>query len=673
MADVVPAASLLADIDPYNVRMCGIAGVVALNGDLSPAVAAAVPAMTAALAHRGPDGDGLFSCSFAALGHRRLSIIDRAGGHQPMSNEDDSCWIVFNGEIYNHRAVRRELEARGHRFRTSSDTEVILHAYEEYGTSCVEHLNGMFAFAICDTGRHEVFLARDRLGKKPLFVANFDGFLHFASEIKALRLSPAWDGALDLAALEGYLSLGYFLAPQTIYCHVRKLEPAHWMRIANGRLEARRYWDVTRFDDDVRDDDALGEALEDELRTAVSSRLESEVPLGAFLSGGIDSGLVVSFMAEAEGAGIVTTSVGFDERGHNELEAAALTAGHFKTRHHPDLLQPRLDEVFDEVVRAFDEPFADASAIPTYYVSRAARRHVTVALTGDGGDEAFGGYDFRYDLHALEARLRRFVPGSAGRSTARLLGSWWPRSAYVPRPLRAGNVLENLGWPEDAAYYADLCFVKPWDARALLGLKNGRDPALSPVYEAVTTPYRSCPSSSPLQRALYADLRVYLPNDPLVKVDRTSMAHGLEIRSPLLDHRVVEFAFRIAADRKVRPSRSKYFLRALADARLPQGLAALPKRGFTAPIGEWIKGPYRGWFSDEVLGPDSACSTLLDTNILRQWLNEHVRGQRDRSSPLWTVWCLERWHRLNERPDASKVGRGVDRPERRYKAASGGP
>jgi asparagine synthase (glutamine-hydrolysing) len=632
--------------------MCGIAGVVALSGDLSPAIAGSVPGMTAALAHRGPDGDGHYSCSFAALGHRRLSIIDRAGGHQPMANEDETCWIVFNGEIYNHRDLRRDLESRGHRFRTTSDTEAILHAYEEYGTACVERLNGMFAFAICDTRRREVFLARDRLGKKPIFFANFDGTLHFASEIKALRESPAWNGEVDLSSLEGYLSLGYFLAPQTIYRHVRKLEPAHWMRIAEGRVETRPYWDVTDFDAEVRDDQTVLSELENLLRSAVTGRLESEVPLGAFLSGGIDSGLVVSFMAEAEGAGIVTTSVGFAERGHNELEAAGLTAAHFRTRHHATVLEPKLDEVFDALVAAFDEPFADASAIPTYYVSKVARQHVTVALTGDGGDESFGGYDFRYNLHAFESGLRRFVRGAPGRQAARFLGRRWPRSGRLPRPLRAGNVLENLGWPEESAYYSDLCFVKPWDARALLGLESSRDPADSPVYQQVTAPYRRCSSSSALQRAQYADLKVYLPNDPLVKVDRASMAHGLEVRSPLLDHRVVELAFRIPAARKVRPNRSKFFLRALADSRLPEGLAAMPKRGFDAPIGEWIRGPYRGWFTDEVLAPSSACSTLLDTDLVRRWLSEHVRSERDRASALWTVWCLERWHRLTGQPRA---------------------
>ena len=627
--------------------MCGISAVIALDGDLSPALARDIRPMTDAIAHRGPDGDGFYHSAFAALGHRRLSIIDRAGGHQPMANEDDTRWIVFNGEIYNHKPLRRELEARGHRFKTVSDTEVILHAYEEYGPACVERLNGMFAFVICDTRSREVFIARDRLGKKPVFYGVFGGAVHVASEIKALQRSSAWDGELDLSALEGYVSLGYFVAPQTIYKHVRKLEPGHWMRIANGRIETRQYWDVTEFDTDTRPDAEVLRDLEALLADAVTCRLESEVPLGAFLSGGIDSGLVVSWMAEAQGAGVVTTSVGFEERAYNELDAAKLTADAFKTRHYPEVLQPRLDEVFDTLVDAFDEPFADASAIPTYYVSKAARAHVTVALTGDGGDESFGGYG-RYDLHALEARYRSFIPGAASRALVGWLGQHWPRSQHVPRVLRAGNVLENLGWRPEAAYYADLCFVKPWDARALLGIDSGRSPETSPVYQAVTAPYLRCPSTSALQRAQYADLKIYLPNDPLVKVDRASMATSLEVRCPLLDHRVIEFAFRLPAARKMRPGRSKFFLRELGARRLPAALHSMPKRGFSPPIGEWMRGPYRQWFRDEVLSPSSAVASMLDRTLLARWVEEDQRGQRDRSSALWTVWCLERWARRSQ-------------------------
>src|SRR5580765_8378196 len=406
--------------------MCGISGVFALSGPLAPDVGSALPAMNGALAHRGPDGDGFFSDTRAALGHRRLAIIDRAGGRQPLANEDSSCWIVFNGEIYNHRSLRPLLEAKGHRFRTNSDTEVILHAYEEFGPACVERLEGMFAFVIYDGRRNELFAARDRLGKKPLFVAVLGGTLHFASEIPALMRSPRWRGDLDLTALEGYLSLGYFLAPSTIYKNVFKLLPGHWLRASVRGLETRQYWDVREFDTDHRPDDELLEDIDATLRQAVHDRLESEVPLGAFLSGGIDSGLVVSYMAEALPS-VVTTSVGFGDRAHNELEAAGLTAAHLKTHHYPEQVEPELIPVLDAIAGSFDEPFADSSAVPTHYVSALARTHVTVALSGDGGDEVFGGYDFRYVPHLLEHRVRSVTRPIGLAPVLSAAGRAWPR------------------------------------------------------------------------------------------------------------------------------------------------------------------------------------------------------------------------------------------------------
>jgi asparagine synthase (glutamine-hydrolysing) len=639
--------------------VCGICGAFALDGVLNPAVGRALPAMTAALRHRGPDGDGFYVDDVAALGHRRLAIIDRAGGGQPMTNEDGTCWIVFNGEIYNHKELRGKLIAKGHLFRTTSDTEAILHAYEEYGSFAVDHLEGMFAFAIYDRPRRELFMARDRLGKKPLFYAELAGVLHFASEIKAFYPSPYWDDTLDRFSLEAYLSLGYLLAPATIYRHVRKLEPGHVLLARHRRVETRKYWDVERFDDDRRAEPALLADLEHVLEENVHARLESEVPIGCFLSGGIDSGLVVSFMSGALGPGVVTTSVGFQQAAHNELNAARQTANRFATDHYEEIVQPELEELFDPIVRAFDEPFADSSAIPTFYVARAARRHVTVALTGDGGDETFGGYDFRYATHALEGKLRPLVPGRAGRRLALWLGARWPRSARLPRALRLGNVIENLGRDPAAGYYADLCFIKPWEARELVG-GTGRDPSDSPVYDAVTAPYRRCPSASPIQRAQYADLKVYLPNDPLVKVDRMSMAHGLEVRSPFLDRRLVEFAFRIPTERKVGMFKPKHLLRTLARRRLPAALESLPKRGFTVPIGDWIAGPYRHRYRREVLGNNSAVSGLLDVAHLRAAFREHCDGRADRSYLLWAVWVLERWLTLvHERtqPAAEVVAR----------------
>ena len=628
--------------------MCGISGAFALGPRLPHHARRSVEAINQAMAHRGPDGDGFHETPLVVLGHRRLAIIDRAGGRQPMANEDETCWITFNGEIYNHRSLRPLLESKGHRFHTASDTETILHAYEEFGPACLDRLEGMFTFAIYDGRRQELFIARDRLGKKPLFYTSIGDVLYFASELPPLAYAEGWRGEIDLSALEGYLSLGYFVAPSTIFRDVHKLLPGHWMRVRQGRIDIQQYWDVEEFDSDTRESQELLTDIDNTLRRAVHDRLESEVPLGAFLSGGIDSGLVVSYMAEALGDRLVTASVGFGEAAHNELEAAGVTASHFHSHHHADVIEPRLDEVIGPVTAGLGEPLADSSAIPTWYVSRTARRHVTVALSGDGGDESFAGYDFRYVPHALEASARRLMPG--GRSAAAAwLGSHWPRRRDLPKFLRLGTLLENLGRDPAGAYYADLAFLKPGETRRLMGGAPSTDVTASPVYQAVTEPYRRCPSTDAVQRAEYADLKVYMPNDPLVKVDRMSMAHSLEVRCPLLDRRLVELAFRIPASRKQQARQGKTLLRALARRRLPGKLWELPKRGFTAPIAEWIRTPYATMFRDEVLRPGVAVASYIDVQDLRRRFDEHCRGESDHGYALWAVWVLERWFQQQAR------------------------
>lgn len=623
--------------------MCGICGIFALDGELDPELRAAVPAMTRSLAHRGPDGEGIFTDTVAALGHRRLAIIDREGGRQPMTSEDGSRWIVFNGEIYNHRTLRAQLVDRGHVFRTRSDTEAILHAYEEFGTGCVARLEGMFSFAIYDSRSRELLIARDRLGKKPLYFAELDGALHFGSEIKALRASPAWDPTIDPGSLEGYLSLGYFVAPATVYQKVRSLPAGHWLHVRNGSVRIQKYWDIERFDDHPGSGRALEAEVEEAMAVAVRDRLESEVPLGAFLSGGIDSGLVVSFMADALGDAVTTTSVGFAEAAHNELDAAAVTAAQFHTSHHVDIIEPGIEGVIDRVVDGFDEPFADASAIPTFHVASMARRRVTVVLSGDGGDEAFGGYSFRYAPHALEGIARALVPGRPGRAWLRWLASRWPRSPRVPHALRWSTLLDNVSRDPAEAYFSDLCAVKPAIARRLLGLAPLASVSGSSVYQAVTEPYRRCPSKSAVQRAQYADLKIYLANDVLVKVDRMTMQHGIEVRCPLLDHRLIELAFRIPRHKKMPRLRSKHLLREIAHRRLDPRRARLPKHGFSAPVAEWIAGPCADRFREDVLAPGSRVASLIDASHARRMFDEHRAGGAQHGQALWTVWMLARW------------------------------
>ncbi|MHC4952308.1 MAG: asparagine synthase (glutamine-hydrolyzing) [Planctomycetota bacterium] len=624
--------------------MCGLCGAFGLHGDIDPSLHNALQAMNDAIRHRGPDEDGFFRDKRVALGHRRLSIIDVAAGHQPMSDPDGRFQIVFNGEIYNHLALRAELEPKGYEFRTHCDTETIIHAYAEWGTSCPERLFGMFAFAIYDAREGTMFLARDRLGKKPLFYAEFDGMLHFASEVASLRESPLWNGEVDRDLLEPYFALGYIPAPATIYRKVKKLEPGHWLLARDGRITTQSYWDVTDFDSDTRSTSEIADAVDALLGECVSDRLESEVPLGAFLSGGIDSGLIVSYMADALENSPLTCSVGFGDKEHNELEAAGLTASRFATQHHTEMLKPDLTEILPHIAPAFDEPFADPSAIPTWYVCRMARQHVTVCLSGDGGDESFGGYDFRYLPHAWEESIRRRLPGRPAQALLRALGRVWPRRRWLPRFLRLGTVLDNLGGDAVDAYFSDLCFLKPREVGQLIGSDIGRDPRSTWTYGAATDAYRRCPSDSVIQRAEYADLKVYLPNDVLVKVDRMSMQHSLEVRCPLLDHRLVELAFRIPMSSKMPDLEPKHLLRRLGKRRLPPELLTMPKRGFTAPVGRWLAERFADVWTDEVLAPNSFCSTVTDIELLRRWQKEHRAGQRDRSYPLWAAWMLERWH-----------------------------
>jgi asparagine synthase (glutamine-hydrolysing) len=639
--------------------MCGICGAFALSGDLDPAIANALPAMTQALAHRGPDGEGYYTDRRVAIGHRRLSIIDRTGGAQPMQNEDGTCWITFNGEIYNHKDIRRRLAGLGHTFRTHSDTETIVHAYEQFGPACTDHLEGMFAFAIYDGRAGTLFLARDRIGKKPLYYAIFNGVFHFASEIKAIAESPYWDDRAGTAALEGYLSLGYFVAPETPFEHVRQLPAAHWLMVKDGQIAIREYWDIPAMGDSTADARTVLRDLDGLLESAVNDRLETEVrPLGAFLSGGIDSGLIVSYVSQGQRTQLVTVSVGFDSADHNELQSAALSARHCRTVHHEHIVRPRVDEVLDPILRAFDEPFADSSAIPTYYLCRTARQHVTVALSGDGGDESFAGYDFRYKAQRIEGWIRENASDRLRTGGARALSSVWPRWTRLPRGLRLGTLFDNLAGPAEDAYYADLCFLKPTAARALLGIRGNHDPRASAVFESVVAPFRRWPSASLLQRVQYADLKVYLPNGPLVKVDRMSMWHGLEVRCPMLDRRVVEFAFRQPTVRTMPGLRGKFLLRSLAQTRLPEPLWRLPKRGFSAPVGSWLAGEFAGPFRDEVMGTNSFVNSVCDGHEVKALFEQNRARTADHGYALWALWMLERWRMRYARRGTPSTSQG---------------
>ena len=628
--------------------MCGICGAVGLANGVEASTVERVGRMSDALKHRGPDGFGFYRDRQAVLGHRRLAIIDRARGAQPLSNEDGSIWIVFNGEVYNHRALRPRLESLGHRFRTSSDTEAIVHAYEEFGVECVEHLEGMFAFAIYDRPRQQLFIARDRLGKKPLFYADWEGTFYFSSELESLLQAAPAPPDIVRPHLQEYFTLGYISAPRTAYQGVHKLEAASWMLIDRTERRGIRYWDLTNFEIDRRPEQAILGDLEQLLRSKVSDRLESEVPLGAFLSGGIDSGIVVSYMADMLEA-VRTTSVGFPNSADNELELAGETARLYQTRHTSALVDTPLLPFLATVPSAFGEPFADSSALPTFYVSRRARQEVTVALTGDGGDEPFGGYDFRYVPHLLEHRLRTVTDAPPVRPVVRALGALWPRAAWLPRPLRIGTLLDNLQVDEATAYYRDLCITKPALVETLF-----RNPTPSYIESFVTDTYRRPAGADPVQRSQYADIMIYLANDVLVKVDRMSMRNSLEVRSPFLDHKVVEFAVRLPTELKLRGTKGKYLLRELAKKRLPHSVAHGAKRGFTAPVKGWCTREYAPEFEREVLHASAAVASFLDQEKLRRLYEQTRSGARDFSPMLWTAWVLQRWLSSAPAPSAGR-------------------
>jgi asparagine synthase (glutamine-hydrolysing) len=640
--------------------MCGIAGRFSPLSTLDPNALDEVESMVEALRHRGPDAGGILDRGpLAVLGHRRLSIIDLAQGHQPMSSREGDLWVTFNGEIYNYRALRRELEAKGRVFRTHSDTEAILAAYEQWGEGCPERLEGMFAFALLDVPERKLLLARDHLGKKPLYIRWRDGVLDFASEVHALALAADWKGEIHHAALAYYLRLGFIPSPLSAYRGVEKIEPGECAVVDAEGLRKRRYWDLPAPGAEVeRSIEETLEALDAEIRQAVDLRLMSEVPLGAFLSGGIDSCLVVGHMASLRGPGVKTVTIGFaGEAG--EGPAARLVAEHHRTDHAEFTVKPDLEGFMPRLLKHFGEPFADSSALPTWYVSREARRRVTVALTGDGGDESFGGYDFRYVPHRRDAALRRVFPGRASRLLFRGLAACWPRGNGLPRALRLASVIRNLGMEEDEAFYHDLCFTAPRLADALA-------PDLAPfgkdVESRVRGIYRAGRGGDPLQAIMRADAKLYLPEDVLVKVDRMSMAHALEVRSPLLAKRVVELAFSIPAALKLRDRQSKYLLRALAARRVPPALLQLPKTGFHIPLARWLREDLKEAFAGEVLSAGSPASGFLDGRVLhRLWL-EHQRGQRDHGYTLWTTWALAAWLQASRRgPPAVAARRDVER------------
>lgn len=623
--------------------MCGITGFADLAGHDVEASHSALKRMSDAIVHRGPDEGGAYVDPWVALGHRRLSIIDLSSGQQPMAALGGQLQIVFNGEVYNFRELRTQLQARGHRFLTHSDTEVILLAYAEWGVESIARLHGMFAFAIWDLRSKTLVLARDRVGKKPLYYHHRNGHFAFASELKSLRTDPRCPGEPDPQALDCYFSLGYIPTPATIFRDVYKLPAAHYMVVNSAGHTLHRYWNLSFAGTRQI---SMGEAVEEFealLEDAVRCRLMSEVPLGAFLSGGIDSALVVSSMARQSSSPVITNSIGFADKQYNELEVARAVAAHLGTEHHEFTVEPQATQVIDRIAWHFDEPLADSSAVPTWYVCEMTRRTVTVALSGDGGDESFGGYSFRYAPHMMESKLRHVLPTPLRRMIFGPLGSLWPASVRLPKPLRLKTIFENLAVSDAEAFYSDLAWLRT-DTRAAVYRPEFVEQlrGFTPM-ETVHGLYAHNDASDALGRAQYTDINFYMTDDVLAKVDRMSMAHALEVRSPLLDHRIIEFAARLPATLKLNTQQGKLVLRNLVGKRLPASIQNMPKRGFSIPAARWLREELRPLAEGLIFERGGLIEDLLEPRVVRRLWREHLDGHRDHNVFLWGLMMLGLW------------------------------
>jgi asparagine synthase (glutamine-hydrolysing) len=605
--------------------------------------------MIDAQAHRGPDARGVWSDGLCALGHRRLSIIDLSeAGRQPMSNARGDIQITFNGEIYNFQQLRRELEGLGHCFRTRTDTEVIIYAYEQWGTGCLAKLRGMFAFGIWDRRRRRIFLARDRVGKKPLFYAQFGGHFLFASEMQGLLAYERIPREVDPRAIDAYLSYGYVPAPRAAFEGIYKLPPAHYLtldlKLTGFEKRIERYWSLD-YEPKLRiSEDEACEVLREKMTEAVGLRMISDVPLGAFLSGGVDSSVVVGLMARLSGAKVKTFSIGFNESAYDETAHARRIAGRWETDHHEFIVEPDALSILPKLVRHYGEPYADSSAIPTFYVAQMTRRHVTVALNGDGGDESFAGYE-RYLANYLAERMRS-VPGAA--TAARVLSRVIPDSIDPKsRARRARRFLAVASQPMAERYPRWLKTFQD-DAKPRLyspefsSLLNGHGGSLNALIDGSSPTH---PPTHPIDAAMAIDVASYLPYDLLAKVDITSMANGLEARSPFLDHEVMEFAARLPVEIKFRGGRLKSLLkRAFADLLPPENVNRR-KMGFGVPVGQWFRGPLSDLLRDALLSRGSLDRGYFRESEVRRLVDEHLGRRADHSFHLWNLLMLELWHR----------------------------
>jgi len=622
--------------------MCGIAGIFDTRAkrDVARDI---VERMATVQTHRGPDEAGFHFEPGVGLAHRRLSIIDVSTGQQPLWNEDQSVAVVFNGEIYNFQSLVPELQALGHVFHTHSDTEVIVHAWEAWGEDCVRRFRGMFAFALWDRNRDTFFIARDRLGVKPLYYAVLDdGMLLFGSELKALLQHPGLDRSVDPQCVEDYFALGYVPEPRTIFSGAKKLPPGHMLCVRRGERvgETREYWDVRFAEEAVQSEEAACAELIERLHESVRLRMISEVPLGAFLSGGVDSSAVVAAMAHLSPDPVTTCSIAFDDPQYNESEFAALVAQRYRTRHHVETVASDDFDLIDTLATLYDEPYADSSAIPTYRVCQLARKRVTVALSGDGGDESFGGYR-RYRLHMMEERMRAALPLGVRKPVFGALGRMYPKADWAPRAFRAKTTFEALARTSVEAYFHTISVLRDRERHALYS--GGFRAQLSgySAQEIFRAHAQRAQTDDALSMIQYLDMKTYLVGDINTKVDRASMAHSLEVREPLMDHELVEWVASLPSSVKLRGAEGKYLFKRALEPYLPHEVLYRPKMGFAVPLSRWFRGPLKQRVRDAVLGERLADSGFFNPGELRRMVDQHQSGIKDHSAPLWSLLMFE--------------------------------
>ena len=622
--------------------MCGIVGIFDPRGEQA-IERQVLHAMNERQHHRGPDEGDLYIETGVGLGHRRLSVIDLSTGQQPLFNEDNSVVIVFNGEIYNYRELMAQLVGLGHVFRTHSDTEAIVHAWEEWGEACVSHLRGMFAFAIWDRNRKTFFVARDRLGIKPLYYAQTtDGSFIFGSELKALLAHPMLTRTIDPCAVEEYFAYGYVPEPRTIYQNVFKLEPGYTLtlRVGASMPQPKPYWDVPfRPLGQLTEADAASE-LNERLREAVQSHMVADVPLGAFLSGGVDSSAIVATMAGLTKEPVNTCSIAFNDPAYDESAYASQVASQYKTRHHSETVDKDDYVLLDTLADLYDEPYADSSAIPTYRVCQLARQRVTVALSGDGGDENFAGYR-RHRLAMAEQRVRSAMPLALRKPLFGVLGKIYPKADWAPRFLRAKTTFEALSRDLVDGYFHGVAIMPDRVRNRLFSTAFRSRLQGYGAAEVMRSHARTAPTDDPLSLIQYLDMKTWLPGDILTKVDRASMAHALEVRVPLLDHQLVEWISGLPSSLKLRGQEGKYIFKKALEPQLSHEILYRDKMGFSIPLASWFRGPLRQRVREALLGPIMADSAIFDMDFVTEMVEQHQSGGRDYSAPIWMLLMFE--------------------------------